>query len=569
MSDREQYNILIVDEDEATRCTLADLLRGRDEYRVLVAGEGREAVKMFVEEARIDIVLTDIHMPGFNCLELMSDMQRLRHRPEILIMTSNGSAEVVEQARRIGARSIILKPFEHLDLIEAEVERAVQALFEARATTSCRMMFPPSGTRGAAAPDAPRRSATAGPAPEAPRAAAPAFPHELPDAGLTMRIDRPDFAVAPDRPNARPEPETMQPLPRPALSGLSTRPAAATTPAPADRPGGGEPRQSTPADRMRGRVGLPDLGALKTKLFGKRTDLSGGHLARPFPDLVPSGDSPPAPPSTSPAAAEAEMEDEPIVLEVENDEADPAAAAPVEETREDEPIALEVEASAAAGNEDGEAAAGVPAELQTILAAGADLDLGKMTLQIPIICLRTWEEQAALDALRPMAGTMKRAFFTWSATRGIVKEDGTVMGEMYCDPIQGLEFIRRQKTNGLFVLIDFHNWLEDRKVARMLREMFAAGETGRGILVLTGPVMPIPPELQPFCQVFDWPRGGEIDFDQVLEEVRSELTTAGGDPIDLDPEARRLLHDRVRGMPAGRARFAVLCALRSRGQSGG
>jgi len=144
-----------------------------------------------------------------------------------------------------------------------------------------------------------------------------------------------------------------------------------------------------------------------------------------------------------------------------------------------------------------------------------------------------------------------------------------VMGEMYCDPIQGLEFIRRQKTNGLFVLIDFHNWLEDRKVARMLREMFAAGETGRGILVLTGPVMPIPPELQPFCQVFDWPRGGEIDFDQVLEEVRSELTTAGGDPIDLDPEARRLLHDRVRGMPAGRARFAVLCALRSRGQSGG
>ena len=77
MSEMEQYNILIVDEDEATRCTLADLLRGRDEYRVLVAGEGREAVRMFVEEARIDIVLTDIHMPGFNCLELIAWARRV------------------------------------------------------------------------------------------------------------------------------------------------------------------------------------------------------------------------------------------------------------------------------------------------------------------------------------------------------------------------------------------------------------------------------------------------------------------------------------------------------------
>jgi len=263
------------------------------------------------------------------------------------------------------------------------------------------------------------------------------------------------------------------------------------------------------------------------------------------------------------------MEDEPIVLEVESDEVVPAAAAPVPEATDDEPIMLEVGESAAAGNGDGEETAGVPAELQSILAAGADVELGKMTLQIPIICLRTWEEQAALDALRPMAGTMKRAFFTWSATRGIVKEDGTVMGEMYCDPIQALEFIRRQKTNGLFVLIDFHSCLEDRKVVRMLREMFAAGETGRGMIVLTGPVIPIPPELQPACQMFDWPRGGGVDFDRVLEEVRGELTAAGGDPIDLDPEARRLLHGRVRGMPAGRARFEVLCALRGRGQSGG
>lgn len=795
MSEKAQYNILIVDEDEATRCTLADLLRWRDEYRVLVAGEGREAIRMFVEEARIDIVLTDIHMPGFNCMELMSDMQRLKHRPEILVMTSNGSPEVIEQARQIGARSIILKPFEHLDLIEAEVEKAVQALFEARVTSSCKMMAPPSVKRNAAAPTAtpppaaakpeapvpikPEPAAAAkpeavAPAPEAtppapeptgpgvaapstrthdapspagpPPAARPApsemiageesfflgnetpdpghgapddFSTAMPakseenagmppspaatDAGLTMKIDRPDFAVAPtppaahpspdrarpEMPAAQPAPEQRQPeMPATQLSrehrqpetaaianGAGAKPDAAASPVQS----GGGPRRSPATDRMRGRVGLPNLGALKTKLFGKGVDLKGGQLARGgFSVPAPTGASPAASPdpvavakrpaprpepvaaipspaptgepvvppleiahglepvkSPAPPAAEAEpamppqksakgedpiappvetaqdavpmftpveivQDADPIVPTAETAEtpgpeqsesviADTAPAAPVavvptadadEADRQegagdpersngengdmgsDEPMV------STAGDANGGDTVTVPAEFEAILEAGAAVDLDKMTLQIPIICLQTWEEQTALDVLRPLAGSMKRAFHTWSATRGIVKEDGTVMGEMYCDPIQALEFVRRQKANGLYVLVDFRSCLDDRKVVRMLREMFDAGETGRGMLVLTAPVIPVPPELQTACQLFDWPAGGAVDFDQVLEEVRTELSTPGDDAIDLDPEARRLLIERVQGMPVGRARFEFLCALRGRGQHG-
>ena len=91
MSEMEQYNILIVDEDEATRCTLADLLRGRDEYRVLVAGEGREAVRIFVEEARIDIVLTDIQMPEMNGLELVTAMKNDYPLIPVVLMTARAT----------------------------------------------------------------------------------------------------------------------------------------------------------------------------------------------------------------------------------------------------------------------------------------------------------------------------------------------------------------------------------------------------------------------------------------------------------------------------------------------
>jgi hypothetical protein len=333
----------------------------------------------------------------------MSDMQRLRHRPEILVMTSNGSAEVIEQARRIGARSIILKPFEHLDLIEGEVEKAVQALFEARATSSCKMMAPPSVKRNVAAPTAtpppaaakpeatapakPEAAAAAKPeatAPAKPEAAAPAKPEAAapapevagpeiaapstgahaapspageesfflgnetpdagpgapdmtsaaaaakpievartpsipadppaaPDAGLTMRIDRADFAIAPSPPPAQPAPEPGRPdMPAVAVggarkqpdipaiaSGGGTKPASAVTPPPSGESSGRDTRRSPAADKMRGRVGLPNLGALKTKLFGKGADLSGGHLARSgFSVPAPTGASPASPPAT-------------------------------------------------------------------------------------------------------------------------------------------------------------------------------------------------------------------------------------------------------------------------------
>src|SRR3990172_7405799 len=97
------YCILVIDDDPSIRKLLEELLSSRPEYRVLIAADGKAAVKYFVGE-NVDIVLTDIHMPGFTGLELMADMQKVKFKPEILVMTANGTPENVETARKIGAR---------------------------------------------------------------------------------------------------------------------------------------------------------------------------------------------------------------------------------------------------------------------------------------------------------------------------------------------------------------------------------------------------------------------------------------------------------------------------------
>jgi len=147
-------NVLIIDDDPNIRKLLLELLSGRPEYRVLIAGDGKAAVKCFVEE-KIDVVLTDIHMPGFTGLELMADMQKVKFKPEILVMTANATPENVETARKIGARSVILKPFDNLDVVEAEIEKAARAVAEGsgrdgHGAPPRKGNAPPAAARGAA-----------------------------------------------------------------------------------------------------------------------------------------------------------------------------------------------------------------------------------------------------------------------------------------------------------------------------------------------------------------------------------------------------------------------------------
>jgi len=199
----------------------------------------------------------------------------------------------------------------------------------------------------------------------------------------------------------------------------------------------------------------------------------------------------------------------------------------------------------------------MPAELETIFRAATSFDTGKMRMQVPIVCLQTWEEKGAIAALRRLAGELQREFYVWSAARGLIQDGGQGMGEMYRDAARALQYIRRQKNNGLYVLADFRPSLDDRTVVRVLREMVMEMETARLMLVLTAPRLPAPPELAQACVGFDWPAGGGVDLLGLYQEVVAEVAASTGHVVRLDPQSRDALLKRVREMPAGRARFEI------------
>ena len=116
--------ILIVDDDELVRMTLSVLV-GSLGYHCLVAGDGVEALAV-LRSTQVDLVLTDIVMPGMDGIEV-ARLAAARH-PGLRIMFITGFAAVALAAGESappGAK-VLSKPI-HLREIVSEVERMMAA----------------------------------------------------------------------------------------------------------------------------------------------------------------------------------------------------------------------------------------------------------------------------------------------------------------------------------------------------------------------------------------------------------------------------------------------------------
>jgi len=112
--------ILIVDDDDAIRSVLYDLLS--EKYECHTASVAEEALQ-FMEVESYDAILTDIEMPGLDGISLLGRIrQREAHTPVILV--SGKASAQADELIKLGAFAYISKPFD-LDEVEQVVERAV------------------------------------------------------------------------------------------------------------------------------------------------------------------------------------------------------------------------------------------------------------------------------------------------------------------------------------------------------------------------------------------------------------------------------------------------------------
>ena len=108
--------ILIVD-DEARMQRLFEINLG-PKYEVVTAGDGESALER-VKSGDVNLLVTDLKMPGKNGMILLQEVHRIYPDLPIIIMTAYGTVEGAVPAMKEGAVDYILKPvkMEEMELL--------------------------------------------------------------------------------------------------------------------------------------------------------------------------------------------------------------------------------------------------------------------------------------------------------------------------------------------------------------------------------------------------------------------------------------------------------------------
>jgi len=108
---RGTETILLVDDEATIREYCGELLKGYG-YTVLTAKSGEEALEVFVrEKGRIDLVISDLIMPGMGGKRCLDEMLKLDPEVKVLMMTGYAVHDHIREALERGARGVLNKPF--------------------------------------------------------------------------------------------------------------------------------------------------------------------------------------------------------------------------------------------------------------------------------------------------------------------------------------------------------------------------------------------------------------------------------------------------------------------------
>jgi len=112
--------ILLVEDSDVVRMLTVEVLEELD-YRVIEAGEAQQALQILRSDEHIDLLMTDIGLPGMSGQELAVAARQLR--PDLKVLYASGYAESIEidKGEPASRTSIIGKPFS-LDALRDKVQ---------------------------------------------------------------------------------------------------------------------------------------------------------------------------------------------------------------------------------------------------------------------------------------------------------------------------------------------------------------------------------------------------------------------------------------------------------------
>ena len=180
----------------------------------------------------------------------------------------------------------------------------------------------------------------------------------------------------------------------------------------------------------------------------------------------------------------------------------------------------------------------------------------------PLIYIPTTEEERVETAIAGCAKNLSnRNLYIWDFVDGY-QDNPNNAGVGTRNPLQALEYVEKLQPQvpGVFILRDFHRFLEDVSISRKLRNLARRLKSQPKNIVILAPEVAIPPELTEVITVVDFPlpTAGEIKT-----EIQQLLSSTGKAP---DGKMLGELVRSAQGLPLERIRRVLTRAIAAHGE---
>jgi ATP-dependent 26S proteasome regulatory subunit len=178
----------------------------------------------------------------------------------------------------------------------------------------------------------------------------------------------------------------------------------------------------------------------------------------------------------------------------------------------------------------------------------------------PILYVITAEETRLQQLLLEIAGRRQKRVFEWSATTGMVSAGTSIQLPQHRnaatrDPLLALDLVIDQVEPAIYLFKDFHPHLgrHQSAVIRKLKDIALQLKNSLKTVILVGPVLEIPPELEKEITMLSFPLPDRDDLSELLDRIIDEVRTHPQVRVDLDDPARERLLQASLGLTLGEA----------------
>jgi len=111
--------ILLIDDDDGMRSVLTRTLK-RAGYEVIPSANGHDGLERATDGSQIDLVITDLIMPGVEGVEVILNLKQLHPELRVIAISGGGRnspARYLDIASMVGADATLAKPFSNDELL--------------------------------------------------------------------------------------------------------------------------------------------------------------------------------------------------------------------------------------------------------------------------------------------------------------------------------------------------------------------------------------------------------------------------------------------------------------------